>query len=93
MAIGIFDNHAYLIKDIAKLAKIYTHDNCQERFNASLSPSTTREKNELKVEKLSIAQTSGSKFRIPFIRERSITLARTKLHHHRYAGLSTQASC
>ena len=32
MTIGIYDQHAFLIKDISKLASVYTCGHCQQRF-------------------------------------------------------------
>ena len=32
MTIGIYEGHAFLIKDITKLAKTYVCNNCQARF-------------------------------------------------------------
>ena len=36
MTIGIFGEHAFLIKDISKLAKIYACEHCNARFTQGL---------------------------------------------------------
>ena len=41
MTIGIFGEHAFLIKDIEKLAKTYACVHCNARFTKALQPSTS----------------------------------------------------
>ena len=43
MAIGIYEGHAFLIKDITKLAKTYVCNDRRSRFTQATQPSKTRQ--------------------------------------------------
>ena len=65
MTIGIYEGHAFLIKDITKLAKTYVCNNCRARFTQG----THLQRHAHKEEQLSTAQTRKSKPHKQLMRE------------------------